>query len=148
LAKGAGIGAKKMTKSHYNKEFKHLAQSLRTHSTKGEIILWNQVLKNKKMYGFQFLRQFAIDNYIVDFICRKAKIIIEVDGYSHNFKFEADTQRDGHLAKLGYKVIRFTEKEIKNDLANVIKNIEHNVLNIDNSINPPAPFAKGEMDLT
>ena len=84
------------------------------------------------MHGYQFLRQFSIDNFIVDFICRKIKLIIEVDGYSHNFKYEQDIQRDEHLAKLGFTVIRFTENEIKNDLSNVIRAIEHNVLKLNN----------------
>jgi Uncharacterized protein conserved in bacteria len=121
-----------MTDSHYNKEFKHLSRNLRTHSTPGEIILWDKVLKNKKMHGYQFLRQFSIDNFIVDFICRKIKLIIEVDGYSHNFKYEKDIQRDEHLAKLGFTVLRFSEDNLKNDLPNVIRTIENIVLQYNN----------------
>lgn len=114
---------KDMTDSHYNKDLKHFAQTLRTHSTPGEIILWDKVLKNKQMHGYQFLRQHAIDNYIVDFVCRKIKLVIEVDGYSHNFKFEKDKERDEYLSQLGFTVIRFTENEIKN---------EHYVLKLNN----------------
>ena len=84
------------------------------------------------MHGYQFLRQYSIDNYIVDFICRKIKLIVEVDGYSHNFKFEKDKERDEYLTNLGFTVIHFTEDEIKNDLSNVIRAIEHNVLKLNN----------------
>ena len=70
------------------------------------------------MHNFQFLRQFPIENYIVDFICRKAKLIIEIDGYSHNFKYDEDMTRDQHLRELGYTVVRFREKDIKININN------------------------------
>ncbi len=74
-------------KSHYAKDLKPLARDLRNNSTLGEVILWDKVLKNKKL-GFQFNRQFPMQlptkKIIVDFICRKLKLIIEIDGYSHN----------------------------------------------------------------
>jgi len=113
-----------MNKSHYNKKHKGLARNLRKNGTKGEAILWSEVLRAKKFYGYQFNRQFCIDNYIADFICRKLKLIIEVDGYSHNFKYEEDELRDEKLKKLGYTTLRFTEKEVRNDLDNVIRVLE------------------------
>ena len=73
-------------KSHYNKKDKELARKLRKNGTKGEVILWQAVLRAKQFYGYQFNRQFCIDDYIVDFIARKLKLIIEIDGYSHKFK--------------------------------------------------------------
>ncbi|HEX6983222.1 MAG TPA: DUF559 domain-containing protein [Balneolaceae bacterium] len=89
-------------KSRYNKNYKNLARKLRKDGTLGEQILWAEVLRAKKFYGYQFNRQFPIDRYIVDFICRKLKLIIEIDGYSHRFKEEEDKDRDEWLAKLGY----------------------------------------------
>ena len=94
------------------------------------------------MCDLQFNRQFAIDKYIVDFICRKIKLIIEIDGYSHQFKYDKDFERDKLLNALGYRILRFTEKEILTDLENVIRGIEIYVLD---SVNPPAPFSKGEL---
>lgn len=90
----------------------------------GEIILWKEVLRAKKFHGYQFNRQFPIKNYIADFICRKLKLIIEVDGYSHNFKVEKDLARDQELEKIGYTTIRFQETEIYNNLDNVILELE------------------------
>jgi very-short-patch-repair endonuclease len=81
-----------MNNSYYDKTNKELARSIRKNSTLGEIILWDKLLKGRKMFGYQFLRQFAIDDYIVDFICRKLELIIEVDGYSHNFKYDNDVE--------------------------------------------------------
>jgi very-short-patch-repair endonuclease len=113
-----------MENSHYNKKLKALSRKLRNNSTPGEIKLWTEVLRAKKMRGYQFLRQYAIDNYIADFACRKLKLIIELDGYSHEFKYESDQQRDQRLKELGYSIIRFEEKEIFSDLDNVIRRIE------------------------
>ncbi len=113
-----------MTKSHYNKKLKPLARNLRNNSTLGEIKLWSEVLRAKRFYGYQFNRQYAIDNYIVDFICRRLKLIIEVDGMSHQYKVEADRKRDEVLNSLGYEVLRVTESEVMNDINNVIRSIE------------------------
>jgi very-short-patch-repair endonuclease len=141
-----GVGGLKhllniMEKLIVNRNLKYLARDLRNRSTLGEILLWDKVLKNKKVFGLQFNRQFPIENYIVDFICRKIKLIIEVDGYSHEFKYEEDVIRDQQLQKLGYSILRFTEKQVKYELQKVINSIE----NFIEQINPPAPFSKGEI---
>jgi very-short-patch-repair endonuclease len=120
-----------MKKANYNKDLKHLARNLRNDSTKGEVILWSEVLRARKMKGYQFNRQFpmTIDRkgIIVDFICRKLKLIIEVDGYSHNFKYQEDLERDEKLSELGYKVIRIFEQEVRYDLDNVVRVIENEI---------------------
>lgn len=113
----------------YNKNLKSLARILRTQSTLGEILLWDKALKQRKMFGYQFNRQMGLSienkNVIVDFICRKLKIIIEVDGYSHQFKFEDDSNRDGILRKEGYIVLRFKESEIRHNINETIRIIEN-----------------------
>ncbi len=113
-----------MNESHYNKDNKELARKLRKDGTKGEVILWNEVLRSKMFHGYQFNRQFCIKNYIVDFISWELQLIVEVDGYIHKFKYGEDTLRDEQLEKLGYTVIRFSEKEIRNDLTNIIRVLE------------------------
>ncbi len=114
-------------KSFYNKSLKQLSRNLRAESTLGEILLWDKFLKVKAT-GYQFNRQYpmALDgaNIIVDFICRKLKLIIEVDGYSHNFKYEEDKIRDEKLRTKGYSVLRFSESRIRYDIDNVIAEIE------------------------
>ena len=130
-----------MEKSHYNKGLKSLARSLRKHGTHGEAVLWSEVLRAKKFYGLQFNRQFSIENYIVDFICRKQKLIIEIDGASHQHKTEEDKIRDERLNDLGYQVIRVDEGEVLNDLNNIIKTIEYYLP--DEIINPPSPLFRG-----
>jgi very-short-patch-repair endonuclease len=133
----------KFNKSNYNKTLKSFARKLRNDSTKGEIILWKEVLSSRKMYGLQFLRQYPIDNYILDFVCRRLQLVIEVDGYSHNDRYDHDLVRDGKLKELGFTTLRIDEQEVYNDLNNVILVIEGKVLVLLQSI-PPTPFAKGE----
>jgi len=112
-------------KSHYNKKHKELARNLRKKSTLGERILWSEVLWAKKFHGYQFNRQFCVDQYIADFISRKLRWIIEIDGdASHRFKQKEDRERDQKLANLGYITIRFSEEEVRHDLKNVVRILE------------------------
>ncbi|MDP1802285.1 MAG: DUF559 domain-containing protein [Bacteroidota bacterium] len=108
------------TKSRYNKSLKHLARDKRNDSTFGEVLLWKNLLSKSKL-GFQFNRQFPFENYILEFICRKLKLVIEVDGYSHNFKHDEDNLRDKNLNSLGYEVVRISEHDIKYNFENVTR---------------------------
>lgn len=74
---------KKFTHLEYNKELNEIARKLRKESTPAEIRLWTKLLHAKKMKGYQFLRQRPVLNYIADFMCKELKLIIEVDGESH-----------------------------------------------------------------
>ena len=102
-----------MNKSHYNKDLKTYARAHRLEGTKGEAVLWKRVL-SRKQTGYQFNRQFAIDYFIVDFICCKLKLIVEVDGSSHFGKEqgEKDYKREQKLRALGYEILRFNELEV------------------------------------
>ena len=80
-----------------NKNLKKFARQLRKQGTKAETILWRDVLKGKQLWSYQFNRQFIIGNYIVDFVCRKLKLIIEIDGSSHFAKSEEDFVRQQYL---------------------------------------------------
>ena len=77
----------------YNKKLKYFARKLRKFGTKGEAILWRDVLKSRQMKGYQFNRQFPIDNCIVDFVARKINLIIEIAGNSHPGKSKEDFER-------------------------------------------------------
>jgi len=70
------------------------------------------------------MRQKPIDNYIVDFFCSKLKLIIEVDGISHNDKYKRDQIRQQRLESRDFSVLRFYEKDIKKDIRAVIGAIE------------------------
>ena len=97
-----------------------LARDLRKNQTPQEKKLWN-LLRNHQFYGYEFRRQYPIGDYIVDFICREKKIIIELDGGQHNEieNIDKDKQRTEFLANKGYKVLRFWNNEIDNNIEGV-----------------------------
>ncbi|PKV63208.1 endonuclease domain-containing protein [Pontibacter ramchanderi] len=109
--------------NHYNHQLKPLAKALRKESTKAEVRLWCEVLSKSKT-GYTFLRQRPVGKYIADFMCKELKLIIEVDGYSHNFKAKEDEERDMVLNELGYSVLRFHDEEVLKNLPNVHRVIE------------------------
>lgn len=78
------------------------------------------------MLGYRFLRQRPIGKYIVDFFCKELKLIIELDGYTHQLEEVAikDRIREDALIKLGYSILRFEDVEVFNDLKNVSRTIE------------------------
>jgi len=116
--------------NHYNKKLKPLARKLRNDGTRAESVMWREVLSNKKMMGIRFLRQRSIDNYIVDFFSKELKLIIEVDGYTHQFAEVAknDRIRQDRLKQLGYPMLRFEDDEVLNDINNVVRTIENWIL--------------------
>ena len=123
-------------KSNYNKNLKVFSRELRNDSTKGEIILWKKVLRAKTVFNYQFNRQFPMHlsekSIIVDFICRKLKLIIEIDGYSHRFKAKKDRERDEKLSNLGYHVLRFEERAVRNALTDVVIVIDAKIKELEN----------------
>ncbi len=73
--------------------------------------------------GYDFHRQKPIDKYIVDFYCPKLKLIIEIDGISHNEKVEYDKKRQKKLENLGFKILRYTEYEVQKKISDVLLSI-------------------------
>ena len=116
---------------NYNQNLKPFARRLRNEGTKGEAILWLNALKARKMYGYQFNRQYPIGNYIVDFICRKLNLIVEIDGNSHFLKSTEDRKRQDYLEGLGYLILRFSEGEVIHRLDDVVGQISYAVESIE-----------------
>jgi len=108
---------------HYDPKLKYLARNLRNNSTLAEILLWNH-LRAKKMLGYQFLRQKPLDKYIVDFFCYELMLAIEVDGVTHDYKYEYDVKRQKRLESLGIRFIRIHDIEIMQNIDGVIQMIE------------------------
>ncbi len=108
----------------YNKNLKPVSRDLRNNMTEAEKLLWSK-LRGKQILGLQFYRQKPILNYIVDFYCPAANLIIECDGSQHftDEELEADRIRDEALAQFGSKVLRFDNGQVMgriDDVANVI----------------------------
>ena len=95
---------------------------LRKNQTPAEKVLW-EVVRNKQLGGFKFRRQHIIDVFIVDFVCIKAKLVIEVDGKIHDLQKEYDEERTRYLNDYGFKVIRFKNEEVLNKIDWVKKEI-------------------------
>ena len=106
-------------------ELKEKARELRKNMTPQERKLWN-IIKNREFYGYRFLRQYIIAPYIVDFICKKEKIIIEIDGSQHNEpeKIKYDNERTEYLISKNYKVIRFWNNEIDENIEGVYEKLK------------------------
>lgn len=113
-------------KIFYNKKLKALSRELRKKGTLSEVLLWN-VLKGRKIKGYQFMRQKPIGDYIVDFFCSKLKLIIEIDGISHNDKGESDRIRQKKLESLGLSVLRFYDWDVKKNIRAVVQSIENRI---------------------
>jgi very-short-patch-repair endonuclease len=108
----------------YNKKLKYTARTLRKTMTGSEVLLWSRI-RRKQLKGKQFYRQKVIGNYIVDFSCPSAMLIVEVDGIQH---YEAeglrkDKNRDKYLNGLGFRVMRFFSSEVMTNIDGVVEDI-------------------------
>ena len=117
-------GEKHIVEMHMekNKNLSSAARELRKNATKEENLLWFRFLRK---YPVRFHRQYVIKNYIVDFYCHKAKLVIELDGSQH---YEPagqakDQARTEELNSMGLKVIRFSNRDILQRFASVCEAI-------------------------
>ena len=102
------------------------AKILRKNATKAEKILW-QAIRNRKFMNIKFRRQYWIGNYIADFVCLEHKLIVELDGKFHLKQQEYDAIRTYILSVLKFKVLRFWNYEVLNNLPGVLENIAKNI---------------------
>ncbi|MCB2208315.1 MAG: endonuclease domain-containing protein [Bacteroidetes bacterium] len=125
----------------YNSKLKGLAKALRKNMTFVEVLLWNEI-KQKKILGFDFDRQRPIDNYIVDFYCKDLMLAIEIDGITHDTPeaVNDDLVRQQRLKNLGVSILRFDDREVRNDIENVIREIE-GWIEIWLELNPDSNYA-------
>jgi very-short-patch-repair endonuclease len=102
------------------------AKQLRQTMTRAETLLW-RYLKANRLDGLGFRRQTPIRNYIADFICMSAKLIVELDGESHDFdeRQKADQKRDAFFVSEGFQVLRFTNEQVMSNLEGVVETIRH-----------------------
>jgi very-short-patch-repair endonuclease len=103
-----------------SREMQARAHELRREMTPAEKKLW-AYLREDQLDGAHFRKQHAVGTYIVDFFCAKSKLVIEVDGDSHADQVEYDAQRTAWLnEQKHYRVIRFTNRDVMNNLAGVL----------------------------
>lgn len=110
-----------------SKYLKPIRKHLRNRSTSAEAALWSE-LKNRRLDGRKFRRQHSIGNYIVDFYCPEENLIIELDGEVHGsyIKIEEDKERDIELSRSGYKVLRFENRFVFQDIEWLKEQVRNN----------------------
>jgi very-short-patch-repair endonuclease len=97
------------------------ARVMRCSPTRSEEWLWRRLSGSKT--GFAFRRQLVIGNYIVDFACTAARLVVEIDGASHHGRERHDAARDRALLGLGWSVLRVSEERVFADLDGVAEHI-------------------------
>jgi len=108
----------------YNKGLKQFARELRHNLTEAEAYLWLR-LRKRQLKNRRFYRQRIICNYIVDFYCPDAKLVIEIDGSQHYTEpgLTKDAMRDRHLADLGLNIMRVSAREVFENTEGVLERI-------------------------
>ncbi len=131
----------------YNKNLQPFANKLRKSMTKAEACLWKYALRAKGMKGYQFRRERPVLNYIADFMCMDLKLIIEVDGLTHEWEetIEKDKKKDADLKEAGFTVLRFADNEVLSQMNSVIEQIEDAIAEIEKGkYNHPLPPPAGD----
>jgi very-short-patch-repair endonuclease len=123
------------------------ARQLRKSMTRQEVRLWKR-LRELRELGFHFRRQSPIDGYIVDFECRKARLIVELDGGQHNLDEHKrrDDLRDAALQGQGYSVLRFWNHDIDQNIDGVLEVIHSSLSQASPhpaASRPPSPEGEG-----
>jgi very-short-patch-repair endonuclease len=104
-------------------KLKPIAHEMRSKPTEAEKELW-KYLRKHRLHGLSFRRQHCIGQFIVDFYCAKAKLVIEIDGPIHQYQPEEDAVRQAYLESHDLKVLRFTNDTVLNSMDEVLKQIE------------------------
>jgi very-short-patch-repair endonuclease len=110
---------------------KEYAKSNREEMTESEKVLWNALRDN--IQGYRFRRQQAIGQYIADFVCLPAQLVIEVDGGYHQSpeQQEMDNIRTNYLKEKGFHVVRFSNEEVNANIKGVIKIIKDELIRLE-----------------
>jgi very-short-patch-repair endonuclease len=89
-----------------------------------EVVIW-EMLRAGRLNGWKFARQVPIGPYIADFAARREKLIIELDGRSHDLTISHDARREDYLTGLGYTVIHIPNSDVLSDRDSVARHIDH-----------------------
>ena len=108
----------------YRPDLKAKARENRNNMNKPEAKIWYEILRNKNLLGYRFLRQKPIENFIPDFYCHKLKLGIEVDGQSHSEQTEYDELRTEKFEELNIKIVRYSNAGIMTQIEGVYWDLE------------------------
>lgn len=96
---------------------------LRKRQTAHEQIMW-ELLRNRRFNNLKFYRQYRIGSYIVDFLCKSHRLVLEVDGEIHRYKELEDCKRKEKIQTMGYSIVRCTNDEVETCPLVVLNRIE------------------------
>ena len=109
------------------------ARKLRREATPAERVLWRYL--SRSQLGAKFSRQMPVGPYFADFLCRELRLVVELDGYSHDLRPGHDATRDAWMREEGYRVLRFANAAVRDDPENVVLAIREAVREL--SVFPP-----------
>ena len=115
------------------------ARTLRRSMSGVELLLWSR-LRRQQLGGHRFRRQAPIGPYIADFACFQARLLIEIDGPSHDARVQYDGRRTAWLVRRGFRVLRFAADDVLSRLDRVLETI---LLELADSPGPPSPGSAG-----
>jgi very-short-patch-repair endonuclease len=98
------------------------ARELRRSASPTEKLLWSKLCRGQ-VDGNRFTTQFQIGEYYGDVVCRTKKLVVEVDGWSHDVRQGYDARRDDYMQSMGYRVLRFTNEDVMTNLEGVVTTI-------------------------
>ena len=118
-----------MTDIFNKSDIRQTRRALRKNTPAPELMIW-QKLRNRQLCDSKFRRQYSIEKFIVDFYCPERKLVIEIDGDSHYYKKSNryDQHRQNIIESFGIKFLRFTNKEITENIEGVIEAIVKNLI--------------------
>ena len=124
------------------------ARELRAEQTDIERQLWFR-LRDRRLLGLKFRRQVPVGPYIADFACIEHRLVIELDGGQHGEMVEQDDARTARMEKLGWRVVRFWNSDVIDNLEGVLEAISIAIETVPNRPHPgPLPHAGEGEDLT
>ncbi|MGB2803991.1 MAG: endonuclease domain-containing protein [Candidatus Zixiibacteriota bacterium] len=120
----------------YKRKLTKLVRQNRKNPSPAEKKIWHEVLCRKQFEGYKFTRQKPLGGYIVDFYCSKLQLVIEIDGDSRAENKKYDKTRTEVLSQLGLRVLRYTNRDVCNNIEGVYQDLMH-------IIEPPYPPCQG-----
>jgi very-short-patch-repair endonuclease len=113
----------------------HLAREFRKNQTVSERIFWERV-RAKRFQGLKFRRQAVLYGYIVDFLCYRLRLIVEIDGAVHDSKLQYDQGREGLLRKAGYHFFRVSAEAVENNVQSVMEDLQEFIRSLNAKSEP------------
>jgi very-short-patch-repair endonuclease len=141
LPQAGGDGGGPVTARPFKERNTRRAQTLRNEATPAERMLWPYL--SKSQLGVKFSRQMPVGPYFADFLSRSAKMIIELDGFSHEMRVDYDAARTQFLVTQGYRVLRFTNQDVLSNVEGVVIAIQRALRELDRPTPNPSRLREG-----